>query len=70
MAKCRRHFFALMRKNTILWYRTPCCAIFEILVPILLMIGLVELRIKLPKVSTDNSGMLKKKVPKFPRYGR
>lgn len=66
MAKSFRHFRALMRKNFILWYRTPFCAVFEILAPVVLMIALVVMRSYVPTSSTDQAGMLKKKLPSYP----
>ena len=60
MVKCFRHFKALMRKNFILWYRTPLCSAFEIIIPVLLMCGLSWIRSKVPSTSVDQAGMLKK----------
>jgi len=60
MGKCFRHFKALMRKNFILWYRTPLCSAFEIIIPVLLMCGLNWIRVKVPTTSVDQAGMLKK----------
>lgn len=66
MAKCWRHFTALSKKNAIVWYRTPLCAIVEILTPALLMIILCVLRAEIPLTTTDAKGMLKKTLPVFP----
>ena len=48
MTKCFRHFKALMRKNLILWWRTPGCSAFEIIAPILLMAALWAIRLQVP----------------------
>ena len=45
MAKCFRHFKALMRKNWIVWYRNPGCAAFEVLAPCILMAVLWIIRL-------------------------
>ena len=70
MAKCFRHFNALMRKNFILWYRSPVCAIFEVVIPIILMAGLWGIRHKVPSYSVTQAGMLEKKYPTFPGVGK
>ena len=69
MAKCRRHFGALMRKNFILWFRTPGCAFFEIAAPVALMLVLAVIRNTVPRISEDQTGMLAKKTPSFPGVG-
>ena len=51
--KCFRHFKALMRKNFILWWRTPGCSIFEILAPVILMVILDIIRRQIPTTNTD-----------------
>jgi len=53
MGKSIRHLKALMRKNAILWYRTPFCACFEIAAPVVMMIVLCYLRTMVPRISTD-----------------
>jgi len=58
-----------MRKNFIVWSRTPCCAFFEIMVPVFLMIVLSVIRLEVPTFSTDQSAMLDKKLPAFPGVG-
>jgi len=63
---CFRHFKALMRKNFILWYRTPGCSIFEILAPIILMVILTVIRTKIKTTSVDQEGILNKKYVVFP----
>ncbi len=70
MAKCCRHFNALMRKNFILWLRSPCCSIFEFVAPVLLMAALWFIRHKVPSYSVTQEGMLDKKYPTFPGVGK
>ena len=70
MAKCLRHFNALMRKNFILWTRTYFCTVFEIVIPILLMLVLWVIRNQIPAVSVDQAGLLEKKYPSYPSVGR
>ncbi len=48
-----RHFKALMRKNFILWWRTPGCSAFEILAPMVLMAVLWIIRLQIPKTEVD-----------------
>ena len=60
MAKCFRHFKALMRKNAILWWRTPGCSAFEIIAPIILMAALWIIRLQVPTTEVDQVSMLKK----------
>ena len=50
---CFRHFWALSRKNAILWYRAPCCSAFEVLAPVILMIILTIIRMQIPTTETD-----------------
>lgn len=69
MTKCWRHFKALSKKNAIVWYRTPFCALTEVLTPALLMLILCVLRINVPSVPTDAEGMLAKKGPVMPGVG-
>ena len=64
--KCFRHFRALMRKNFIIYYRTPGCSLFELLAPIILFIGLNIIRNLVPVTPTDPAGMGKKKLPIWP----
>ena len=61
MAKCTRHFKALMKKNFILWWRTPACSAAELLIPILMMVVLTIIRLQVPKLDVDQEGMLDKK---------
>ena len=61
MTYCFRHFRALMRKNFILWWRTPGCSLFEILAPILLMAVLWVIRVQVPTTSVDKDGQFSKK---------
>ena len=63
---CFRHFKALMRKNFILWFRTPGCSIFEILAPVILMVALTLIRMQIPTASVDQEGMFKKKYIVYP----
>jgi len=58
MPKCGRHFKALMRKNLLIYTRSYGCSLFEILAPIVLMIGLTVMRMQVPVVQTDQAGML------------
>ena len=69
MAKCWRHFKALSKKNAIVWYRTPFCAIIELIAPALLMLILCVLRKHVPSTPTDAEGMLAKKGPVMPGVG-
>ncbi len=48
-----RHFKALMRKNFILWWRTPGCSAFEILAPMVLMAVLWIIRLQIATTSVD-----------------
>jgi len=66
MTNCLRHLKALTKKNSILWYRTPCCAFFEFFVPAFLMAILCVLRYFIPYTHVDAQGMLKKNLPIFP----
>ena len=70
MAKCFRHFNALMRKNFILWIRAWGCSTFEVLAPIVVMIGLTIIRNQIPQVSVTQEGMLEKKYPAYPGVGK
>lgn len=56
--KCGRHFNALMRKNMIIWMRSPACSAFELLAPIILMVALTIIRMQVPVALTDQKGML------------
>ena len=58
-----------MRKNFILWFRTPGCAFFEILAPVALMVVLAVIRHTVPRIPSDEEGMLEKKLPAFPGVG-
>jgi len=62
MTKCFRHFKALMRKNVILWSRTPGCSAFEIIAPILLMAALWIIRLQVAVVEVDQVSMLQKQA--------
>ena len=55
---CSRHFNALMRKNMIIWWRSPMCSAFELLAPIILMVALTIIRMQVPVTLTDQAGML------------
>ena len=44
MGKNARHFWALFRKNTINWKRTPVGSAMEVICPVALMLLLVYLR--------------------------
>lgn len=55
---CGRHFNALMRKNMIIWIRSPACSAFELLAPIILMVALTIIRMQVPVALTDQKGML------------
>ena len=66
MPKCFRHFKALMRKNFILWWRTPGCSLFEILAPILLMAVLWVIRVQVPTTNVNKEGMFSKKYFTYP----
>ena len=61
-----RHFKALMRKNLINWKRQPVCAFFEIVSPLVLMIGISVIRNYVPYTSVDVEGMLNWKLPLMP----
>ena len=61
MAKFCRHLKALLKKNLILWYRNPICAVFEIMMPLALMIGLAAIRSGVATTDTDAKAMLAKK---------
>ena len=63
---CWRHFWALMRKNFILWYRTPGCSTFEVLAPVVMMIALTIIRMQIPTSPVDQEGMFKKKYIVYP----
>ncbi len=65
MTNCFRHFGALMRKNFILWWRTPACSIFEILAPIVLMAVLWIIRLQVPSTSVTQDGLYSKKHATF-----
>ena len=66
MPSCIRHFKALMRKNFILWWRTPGCSLFEILAPILLMAVLWAIRVQVPTTDVNKEGMFSKKYLTYP----
>ena len=53
-----RHFNALMRKNMIIWIRSPACSAFELLAPVILMVALTIIRMQVPVTLTDQKGML------------
>ena len=63
---CLRHFKALLKKNVLLWARTPCCSMFEILAPVVLMIVLWVIRLQVPTTAVDAEGMLDKKLTVYP----
>ena len=63
---CFRHFMALMRKNFIIYLRTPGCSLFELLGPIILFIGLTIVRNLVPVTPTDSEGMQSKKLILMP----
>ena len=65
MTKCCRHFKALMRKNFIVWFRTPACSFFEIAAPVVLMAALWIIRVQVPTVSVDKDGVLARKYPVY-----
>ena len=54
-----------MRKNFILWWRTPACSIFEILAPIALMAILWIIRLQVPSTSVTQEGLYSKKYTTF-----
>ena len=60
---CFRHFRALMRKNFIIYLRTPGCSLVELLAPVILFIGLTLIRNMVPVTPTDPVGMTSKKLP-------
>jgi len=66
MTKCLRHFRALTKKNAIVWYRTPFCALFEFLVPVILFTALCIIRIHIPLTQVDQEGIMNKKLPVYP----
>ena len=68
MTKCWRHCNALMRKNFIVWMRTPACSCFEILAPVVLMAVLWIIRVQVPTTSVDASGLFAKKYPVYNTY--
>ena len=47
-----------MRKNMIIWIRSPACSLFELLAPIILMVALTIIRMQVPVTLTDQKGML------------
>ena len=53
MGASTRHYKALMKKNYINWKRTPCGSIFEILLPVLLLLVLVYARSVVHPVKLD-----------------
>lgn len=53
MAKCFRHFKALVRKNVKIWYRNKGCLVFEFVAPLVLMIALAVIRAQVPVTYTD-----------------
>jgi len=65
MKNCLRHFKALMRKNFLLWWRTPICSTFELLVPIVMMSVLWIIRVQVPSTSVDQEGLTSKKYTTF-----
>ena len=65
MANCCRHFKALMRKNFMLWWRTPICSTFELLVPIVMMTILWVIRLQVPSTSVDQDGLYSKKYTTY-----
>ena len=68
MSKCWfRHFNALVRKNFIIWKRTPGCSSFEVIAPLILMTLLALLRMGVPSTFVDQDAMLEKKFPSW--YG-
>lgn len=56
--RCMRHFKALMRKNFILWYRTPCRSISTLVCPVILMVALAVIRHFVPYFTVDGQGLL------------
>ena len=71
-SKCCRHFNALNKKNYIIWYRSPICSVFEVLLPIALMGLIWWIRTKVEIKQTDLSSLEKYKHPVYPglRYER
>ena len=65
MVNSFRHFKALMRKNFILWWRTPICSTFELLVPIVMMSVLWIIRLQVPSTSVNQEGLYSKKYPAY-----
>ena len=55
---CCRHFKVLMRKNMIMWWRTPICSAVEMLAPVLLMAILTLIRLQVPLKNVDKQDML------------
>jgi len=53
MGKCLRHFKALIRKNALIWKRNWGCSSFEIIAPIILMVGLCIIRTQVPYTFID-----------------
>ena len=70
MTNCFRHFKALLKKNALLWVRTPACSAFEILAPVIMMIALWVIRLQVPTTSVDSEGMLGKNLPSWPGVGK
>lgn len=61
-----RHFTALSRKNLMVHSRNPVCAIFELVLPVVLMCLIWIIRSKVPIQKTDLSSLEKYKHPVFP----
>ena len=66
MGKFCRHFKAMSRKNWIIHFRSPICAVFELLLPVALMSIIWIIRTKVPLKKTDLSSLEKYKHPVFP----
>lgn len=55
-----------MRKNFILWIRTPVRSISTLICPIILMAALAVIRHSIPYTFVDEEGMLEKKFFVYP----
>ena len=61
-----RHFTALCRKNWIIWKRNFVCTIFQMVVPVVLMLVLIYARSVVKIKHTDLVALEKYRHPAFP----
>lgn len=66
MSHTLRQFRALTKKNFISWYKQPCCALFQLICPGLLMLILVWIRTKIGYEDYGNIDYEGFKKPFFP----